>query len=81
MELNQHKWNLLNKTKNEQNRTRDLEIKNKQTVTREGRWITGDRRGMDKPRNTIEASWSWLWESGGGWDRGKQWVKRWDNCN
>ena len=29
-----YKWNLINKTNNEQNRTRGLEIKNKLTVTR-----------------------------------------------
>ena len=38
-------WNLINKI-SEQNRTRDMEIKNKLTVTRgEGEGITRERRG------------------------------------
>ena len=35
----------MNKQTNEQNRTRDMEIKNKLTVIREGQGITGERRG------------------------------------
>ena len=31
-----YKWNIINKTKSEPNRTRDIEIKNKLTVTRAG---------------------------------------------
>ena len=40
-----YKWNLINKIC-EQNRTRDIEIKNKLTVTRgEGKRVNGERRG------------------------------------
>ena len=46
-------WNLINKRKSKQNTTRDIEIKNKLTVTR-GEWEEdngGKRKGRVKSRN------------------------------
>ena len=81
-----YKRNIINKT-NEQNRTRDLEIKNKVILTRgEGEGGNGGRRGRDKPRNTNRG----LMDtenggigcgSGGGLGKGDQWRKRQGNCN
>ena len=65
------KWNIINKTK-EQSITRDVEIKNKMKVTREG--SNGEKKGRDKPRNMYNGPWTWTmgWglTVGAGWDQG-----------
>ena len=73
---------------NEPNRTRDMEVKNKLTVTRMwGEADTGDSRGRGKPRNinrrlmARDNGRDWLWKCGRGWGRREQLRKRWDNCN
>ena len=48
------KWNLINKKTSEQNRTRDMETKNKLTVTRWGRCIKGEKRGRSSQGKCIK---------------------------
>ena len=74
------------KKTSEQNRKKDMEIKNKPTVM-EGageRDITGKEGEGTSQGTCIKDPWAWTmgWRLGeGGQGRGQQWGKMWDNCN
>ena len=78
-----YKWNLINKSNKQENRTRDIEIKHKLTVTRgevRGEKGEGFSGTCTKDTWTIPKGVGWRGGDGDGWGGGECWGENGDNC-